>query len=625
MNNQEKLAKLYELKLLLKKEFVGLDVVIDRLIDSLTTWYIYRDSFTHPYPICIWGPTGTGKTKMVKMITDFLKFNSVNLDARSFLDSEVIYLRPKFDSVTIDEIQNIGSKNPNGSHDRKTKNKSKEIWNFLSEGTSDYDSDYLKKALQESAAEAVSTMLETITSTNRLETLEKTHQYMVTKAEDLRFKLLKEFSYFLVEKSNSFLSNPITKISEANLFFTSLRSFYTFNEDKPHEISIEDEHERKTSFSRTFYNDHKLHHFVLKPIPKCNPVVFILGNLDSIYNSFLDNNVKTDLIKDKILNFSNNDIIEELSKLFFPEEISRLGKNQILFPVLNRSEYETILSRKIDMTCSNFKNDKLNISFTEDLKQFIYQELIDPRYGVRAIDSSYRSLIESTIMSSVLKYSIGSKATDFILDLKPNSRTIVIKADTNELQIQIPEMNHQDELNPPELQNQIATHEAGHALAFFLLKKRPPEYIRTKLSSSEVGGFVNIAPDNKRMATKKSYIEDLQVLLAGAAAEKVIFESEDEIMAGSYSDISKATGLAQQMIMSLGMGKNRISYNMNEGSIRMRSYEEEVNKEILELVKTAEESVTKLLTENKDKLKKLIECLNTRTFLSGEEMEKLLT
>ena len=55
-------SKLEEAAIILKKEFVGIDTIIDEVIHSIEPWYIYPQGQIRPTIINLWGMTGVGKT-----------------------------------------------------------------------------------------------------------------------------------------------------------------------------------------------------------------------------------------------------------------------------------------------------------------------------------------------------------------------------------------------------------------------------------------------------------------------------------------------------------------------------------------------------------------------------------
>ena len=50
---------------ILKGEFVGIDIVIDKVIDSLNTWFLFPELQDKPVVINLWGMTGVGKTALI--------------------------------------------------------------------------------------------------------------------------------------------------------------------------------------------------------------------------------------------------------------------------------------------------------------------------------------------------------------------------------------------------------------------------------------------------------------------------------------------------------------------------------------------------------------------------------
>ena len=59
----------------IKKEFFGIDDVIDKVFTAMETWYIYPEFMTRPCIINLWGLTGVGKTDLVKKIKTYLKID----------------------------------------------------------------------------------------------------------------------------------------------------------------------------------------------------------------------------------------------------------------------------------------------------------------------------------------------------------------------------------------------------------------------------------------------------------------------------------------------------------------------------------------------------------------------
>jgi hypothetical protein len=55
-------------KVELKKEFVGLNDIVDEVVDLMRPWYLFPNGQIRPTIINLWGMTGVGKTKLVKRL-----------------------------------------------------------------------------------------------------------------------------------------------------------------------------------------------------------------------------------------------------------------------------------------------------------------------------------------------------------------------------------------------------------------------------------------------------------------------------------------------------------------------------------------------------------------------------
>lgn len=72
---EEILAKqelLNQAKIQLKKEFVGIDQVIDEVINSVSSWFLFPDMQEKSVVVNLWGLTGTGKSSLVNRLASIL-------------------------------------------------------------------------------------------------------------------------------------------------------------------------------------------------------------------------------------------------------------------------------------------------------------------------------------------------------------------------------------------------------------------------------------------------------------------------------------------------------------------------------------------------------------------------
>ena len=100
----------------------------------------------------------------------------------------------------------------------------------------------------------------------------------------------------------------------------------------------------------------------------------------------------------------------------------------------------------------------------------------------------------------------------------------------------------------------IALHEAGHAVACRLLQpKHRIERVSILPASGGAAGYNLTVPEERALPTLSSLSAQLQVLLAGRAAEQLLSPSRADLTAGAANDLSQATELAAAMTLDLGL------------------------------------------------------------------------
>ena len=96
-----KMEKLSQVKAQLKKEFIGIDEVIDKVIESITSWYLIPEMNDRPVIVNLWGLTGTGKTSLVNRLIELLEINKyLYLDlGKSNVQGQSLYNNNTVDSA----------------------------------------------------------------------------------------------------------------------------------------------------------------------------------------------------------------------------------------------------------------------------------------------------------------------------------------------------------------------------------------------------------------------------------------------------------------------------------------------------------------------------------------------
>ncbi len=96
-----------------------------------------------------------------------------------------------------------------------------------------------------------------------------------------------------------------------------------------------------------------------------------------------------------------------------------------------------------------------------------------------------------------------------------------------------------------------AYHEAGHALVSSILPYADPVHKISIISRGRAAGYTLKLPfEDKKMQSRKEFLDDIAVSLGGYVAEKMIF---DDITTGPSNDLQVLTALARDMVTKYGM------------------------------------------------------------------------
>src|SRR5579862_131840 len=136
--------QLTELKENLKRDFIGLDSVIDQIIESIKIWYIFPELQIRPTILCLWGLTGVGKTDLVRKMVSYLRMQDRFLEIEMNGDDtstntiqakiEESSLSPEEPSILfLDEFQKFRTVNEEGQTNPNNKSYS-DVWTLLSDG-----------------------------------------------------------------------------------------------------------------------------------------------------------------------------------------------------------------------------------------------------------------------------------------------------------------------------------------------------------------------------------------------------------------------------------------------------------------------------------------------------------
>lgn len=179
-----------------------------------------------------------------------------------------------------------------------------------------------------------------------------------------------------------------------------------------------------------------------------------------------------------------------------------------------------------------------------------------------------------------------------------------------------------------------AYHEAGHAFVSVVYSDvADPIHKATIIPRGRALGMVQHLPIDDKVSMSLDEIRaNLSIALAGRASEQVFF-GPDKITTGAESDIAMATRLARRSITTAGLSNKIGMVSVNQGQsfgvrVPLEAASEKtaeiVDSEIKNWLDAAYADAVKILTKNKNTVKKLAEELLKHETLTGDEIMKIV-
>ena len=179
----------------------------------------------------------------------------------------------------------------------------------------------------------------------------------------------------------------------------------------------------------------------------------------------------------------------------------------------------------------------------------------------------------------------------------------------------------------------VAYHEVGHAMVAALQNHSAPVQKITIVprTSGALGFTMQVEDGDHTLMTKEEILAKIATMTGGRAAEEVVFNS---ITTGASNDIEQATKLARAMLTRYGMSDEfdmvaletvNNQYLGGDTSLACSAQTQcEIDRKVVELVKTQHEKAIRILTENRAKLDELAQYLYQKETITGEEFMDIL-
>ena len=181
---------------------------------------------------------------------------------------------------------------------------------------------------------------------------------------------------------------------------------------------------------------------------------------------------------------------------------------------------------------------------------------------------------------------------------------------------------------------ETAVHEAGHAVAMYHLPTHDPvRHVTIIPRGQSLGSTWSLPKDDSSNMTRNEMYEQIVSLLGGRVAEALFL---GDISVGASNDIDRATKLAKDMVARYGMCEKlgTVSY-LDGGEVFIgrdyqttKSYSEKyagtIDDEVKALIDKAYDHCRRILSENEEKLRAVVDYLLERESMTGEQFEAIM-
>ena len=217
--------------------------------------------------------------------------------------------------------------------------------------------------------------------------------------------------------------------------------------------------------------------------------------------------------------------------------------------------------------------------------------------------------------------------------VKCNRRIVTQEDLTESVDVVVAGYQRKNAVLSPHEKEIVAYHEIGHALVAALQSNSAPV---TKITivprtSGALGYTMQTTEADTVLLSKEEALAKIATLTGGRSAEELIFGS---VTSGASNDIEQATKLARSMVTRLGMSETfdmtaleTVSNQYLGGDAALACSAEtatKIDKEVVEIIRTAHEKAIGILKDNLDKLHELAKYLLEKETITGDEFMAIL-
>ncbi len=587
----ERRAALEILRVRLKQDFVGIDEIIDSLLDYIQVWYLMPEVLTRPIIVCLWGMTGVGKTDLVRRLVQHLDFQERfaevelgNTDQTTYFSSVNAILKSNglVDSrpaiVLFDEIQRFYTIEPDGSPVQVTK--FNDFWELLSDG--------------------------------RLAKREK---------EDFDY-YISDFMFNQRQRNRRPPGEPVPPEDplQDTVGIWEARNLKKMLELEDDVLDIADMSKKQML---DIIIEAKSRRRVFEPIDYSQMLILISGNLDEAFQMAThtsDSEVDADIYHAFTKKITAVDIKNALTRRFRPEQVARFGNIHLIYPSLRKADFESLIRKEVGKIIGKTEERfQVKIQVSDHVFALIYRNGVFPVQGVRPVFSSVTDILE-TNLSKFLFECLNDDCDSFSIDYDNEGKKI--SAQIGSRKVEIPFVGRIDKIrqgNIADVVANVSVHEAGHAVAYVTLFGIAPLQLKSKVASSYASGFTF---PHEIYETKENLLKKIKVFLAGGLAEELIF-GEENATVGRSNDREHVTMLAMDYIRRHGFDERyQANYTLEYGfSMDKHATDKDVEAMITGIVK----ETRALLAKHHDFLLDLSRVLNEKGSMDAKDVAEVAT
>ncbi len=171
-----------------------------------------------------------------------------------------------------------------------------------------------------------------------------------------------------------------------------------------------------------------------------------------------------------------------------------------------------------------------------------------------------------------------------------------------------------------------AYHEAGHALVSSILPYADPVHKISIISRGRAAGYTLKLPfEDRKMQSRKQFLDDIAATLGGYVAEEVIF---GDVTTGPSNDLAVVTALARDMVARYGMSEKLGPIAFGDRMMGNQPFSEgvamQIDAEVSRIIDEARQRAKEVINTHRKALDAIAMVLIEKETIEREAFEKIL-